>query len=93
MMKPRGGACTARPARACAPGGPSTAPPAGRSSNSEGPGRSLTRARRGRVCRSAASGYITSTVSITSIEAPPASTGHPFASATAASRLSALRIV
>jgi len=38
-------------------------------------------------------GYITSTVSITSIEAPPASTGHDRERATAASRLSALRIV
>ncbi len=37
--------------------------------------------------------YMTSNVSITSIVEPPARTGQPFDSATAASRLSALMIV
>jgi len=40
-----------------------------------------------------AAAYMASNVSMTSIEEPPASTGQPFASPTAASRLSALMIV
>ena len=39
----------------------------------------------------AAAAYMTSSVSQTSIDAPPASTGQPFESVTAASRLSAVR--
>ncbi len=42
---------------------------------------------------SPASVHMTSNVSMTSIAEPPARTGQPFASATAASRLSALMIV
>jgi hypothetical protein len=56
------------------------------------------RLRAGRSCapasvRQPAATYMASNVSITSIEEPPASTGQPLASATAAPRLSALMIV